>query len=256
MQIIHSQIVGEGFPLFILHGFLGMGDNWRTLALRFAEQGFQVHLLDARNHGHSFHSDEFSYEAMVEDVVSYAKHHNIQNFNILGHSMGGKTAMLLSVLHPQLIEKLIVVDIAPKYYPVHHQVIIESLLSIDFEKVTSRNEVDAVLAKSILDIGTRQFLLKSLFWKTKEKLAFRFNLPSLKNNLEIIGKGLPQNTTFQGKTLFLYGEKSSYIKEEDKLLIFKHFPTTKIEKISNAAHWVQVDNPTEFMQHCTDFLTI
>lgn len=170
--------------------------------------------------------------------------------------MGGKTAMLLSVLHPQLIEKLIVVDIAPKYYPVHHQVIIESLLSVDFEKVTSRGEVDAILSKSILDIGTRQFLLKSLFWKTKEKLAFRFNLPSLKNNLEIIGKGLPQNTTFQGKTLFLYGEKSSYIKEEDKLLIFKHFPTTKIEKISNAAHWVQVDNPTEFMQHCTDFLTI
>lgn len=254
MQILHSQVIGQGKPLFILHGFLGMADNWRTLGLRFAEKGFEVHLLDARNHGHSFHADGFSYEFMVQDVLDYANSKNILKFSVLGHSMGGKTAMLLAVLHPEKIEKVIIADISPKHYPVHHQLIIDALSSIDFQSITSRSEVDKQLSKSILDIGTRQFLLKSLYWETKEKLAFRFNLPSLRNNLPEIGKGLPEKTVFQGNILFLYGAKSSYIKDGDKQLIIKHFPNAIIEEIPNAGHWLHVDNPTDFMEKALRFL--
>lgn len=254
MQILHSQIVGQGKPLFILHGFLGMADNWRTLGLGFAQHGFEVHLIDARNHGHSFHSDDFSYEVMAEDLVNYAKEKNILNFSVLGHSMGGKTAMLLAALHPEMVEKLIIADIAPKYYPIHHQMIIDALYSVDFQVINSRGEVDKQLSKYILDVGTRQFLLKSLYWETKEKLAFRFNLSALKDNLTEIGKGLFPDALFEKETLFLYGEKSSYIKEEDKVLIYKHFPNTCIEKITNAGHWLHADNPSEFMEKVLHFL--
>ena len=254
MQILHSQVIGEGKPLFILHGFLGMADNWRTLGIRFAEQGFETHLIDARNHGHSFHEDSFSYEVMVADILQYATAKAISRFSIIGHSMGGKTAMLLAVLHPEIIDKLIVADISPKYYPVHHQLIIDGLASVDFNLLASRSEVDKQLAKYILDMGTRQFLLKSLYWKTKEQLAFRFNLSVLKNNLPEIGKGLPETAIFEGETLFLKGSKSNYITQEDSVLIYKHFPKAKIEEVSNSGHWLHAENPTEFMNKVLQFL--
>ncbi|MDO4880746.1 MAG: alpha/beta fold hydrolase [Capnocytophaga sp.] len=254
MQILHSQIVGEGKPLLILHGFLGMADNWRTMALRFAEKGFQVHTIDARNHGHSFHSDEFSYEIMATDLLRYMDFHNIEKASIIGHSMGGKTTMLFAVKNPSRAEKIVIVDISPKNYPVHHQVIIDSLSSVDFSQQKTRGEVDKQISKFILDAGVRQFLLKNLYWVKEGQLGFRMNLPVLRNNLVEIGKALPEGTIFNGETLFLSGEKSSYIKEEDKELIFKHFPNSIIEKV-HSGHWIQAENPTEFFEKTIHFLT-
>lgn len=254
MQLLHSQVIGEGKPLFILHGFLGMADNWRTMGLKFAAEGFQVHLIDQRNHGHSFHSQEFTYELMVQDLLAYAQAKNVEKPIILGHSMGGKTAMLYAVLHPNLLEKLIVVDIAPKFYPVHHQMIIDGLSSIDFEKIQTRKQADEQLSKYVLDAPTRQFLLKNLYWKTKEKLDFRFNLIALRQNLEEIGKGLPQETIFKGATLFLAGAKSNYIKENDRDLIYSHFPNAQIETVSRAGHWLHAENPEEFFTKVLQFL--
>lgn len=116
-MILHSRIEGTGKPFVILHGFLGMSDNWKTLGSQFAEDGYQVHMLDMRNHGKSFHSDDFSYEDMANDVKVYCDYQNLKNIILLGHSMGGKTAMLLATLHPNLIENLIIADIGPKFYP-------------------------------------------------------------------------------------------------------------------------------------------
>lgn len=121
MQILHSRIVGEGNPLLILHGYFGMGDNWKTHANSLAKDGFEVHLIDQRNHGRSFHSDEFDYESMVADLYDYIKHHQLEEVNLLGHSMGGKTVMLFATEYAKLVDKLIVADISPRMYPPHHQ---------------------------------------------------------------------------------------------------------------------------------------
>jgi len=200
--MLYSKIEGSGKPLLIFHGFLGMSDNWKSLGVQFASDGFQVHLLDLRNHGRSFHSDEFSYELMVQDVYDYCKTNNLEKINIIGHSMGGKTAMLFAVTYPEMIEKLIVADISPKFYPQHHQTILEGLNAVDFSKKPSRNEVEEIVSNYITDFGTRQFLLKSLYWQEPGQLAFRFNLAVFNKKIEEIGKPLLENSVFSKPTLF------------------------------------------------------
>ncbi|MEL4308970.1 alpha/beta fold hydrolase [Joostella sp. CR20] len=254
MQILKSKIIGNGKPLLILHGFLGMSDNWKTLGTKYADLGFEVHLLDLRNHGKSFHSDDFSYELMVDDVLNYIDLHDLESVNIIGHSMGGKVAMLLAVSKPEVVTRLLVADIAPKYYPPHHQTIINGLKALDFNKISSRTEADEELSKHINDWGTRQFLLKNLHWKTKETLGFRFNLPVLSEAQEEIGEALPSQKIFNGKTLFLRGSKSEYISPNDTDLIKAHFPSAIIEIIDNAGHWLHAENPTQFFEKSSKFL--
>jgi esterase len=140
--MLYSKIEGEGKALLILHGFLGMSDNWKTIGLQFATDGFQVHLLDLRNHGKSFHSEVFNYGIMAQDVYEYCQANNLEKVSILGHSMGGKIAMLFSTMHPEMVEKLIVADIGPKFYPQHHQIIFEALNAVDFCKNPIRNEIE------------------------------------------------------------------------------------------------------------------
>ncbi|MGB6154053.1 MAG: alpha/beta fold hydrolase, partial [Pricia sp.] len=136
-KILHSKIEGIGTPLLILHGFLGMLDNWKTLGGQYAEAGFEVHLIDQRNHGQSFWSDDFNYDVLADDLKRYMEHHNIQSAAILGHSMGGKTAMQFACTHAELADKLLVADIGPKYYPPHHQPIIDGLTALTPEDLTS-----------------------------------------------------------------------------------------------------------------------
>ena len=167
-MLLHSQIIGEGTPFVILHGFLGSGDNWKTLGNDFSEKGYQVHLVDQRNHGRSFHSDEFTYESMSEDLKHYCEEHQLKEIILLGHSMGGKTAMEFATTYPEKVSKLIVADIGPKSYPEHHQDILKALSSLNFDEITSRGEADEMLSQYIPHFGTRQFLLKNLY-KAKQK---------------------------------------------------------------------------------------
>lgn len=253
MEILHSQIIGQGKPLFILHGFLGMSDNWKTLGLKYAEEGFEVHLIDQRNHGHSFHSEEFNYSILAEDLKRYAQSKSITEFDLIGHSMGGKTAMLFATENPKMVRSLVVADIAPKYYPPHHREILKGLLSIDFENIKSRSEADNQLALYVSEASVRQFLLKNLYWETREKLGLRMNLNALMENESEIGVELPKNNTFAGKTLFLKGEFSEYVMPEDESLIKAHFPNAKIEMISKSGHWLHAQNPTEFLARTLSF---
>jgi len=262
--MLHSKIERAGTraegesskakPLLILHGFLGMSDNWKTIGQQFATDGFQVHLLDLRNHGKSFHSDEFSYELMVEDVFEYCKANNLEKVTILGHSMGGKTAMLFAVTHPEMVEKLIIADIGPKFYPQHHQTILEGLNAVDFSLKPSRNEVEEIVSHYITDFGTRQFLLKSLYWQEPGQLAFRFNLAVFNLKIEEIGKPLPENAIFSAPTLFIRGGNSNYILESDFENIKKHFPNSKIETIPNVGHWLHAERPVLFYEMVKYFL--
>jgi len=251
---LHSTILGEGQPFIILHGFLGMSDNWKTLGNKFADSGYQVHLLDQRNHGRSPHTPEMNYEVLAKDIFDYCQIHKLKNIILLGHSMGGKAAMLAAGKYPDLIEKLIVVDISPKYYAPHHQQIMEGLTALEKQNLTSRGEAEEFLSKFVEDLGTRMFLLKNLYWETKEKLSLRPNLKVLKETIEEVGAELPAGFKFVKPTLFIKGGKSNYITKEDEPLIARHFPNAEIQVIPNAGHWVHAEKTKDFYDNVQRFL--
>lgn len=252
--MLYSRIEGQGRPLVIMHGFLGMSDNWKTLADQYALSGFEVHSLDLRNHGRSPHSDDFSYRAMVQDLLEYCDSKKLGKINLLGHSMGGKVAMFFATSHPARVEKLIVADIAPKYYPPHHDEILAGLNAVDFAKATERSDVEEVLMPYVPDFGTRQFLMKSVFRNPSGGFAFRFNLKAFNENIDIIGEELDESARYDGPTLFLKGANSRYIKDEDDVLIKKHFPSAHIISIANAGHWLHAENPKDFLSESLAFL--
>lgn len=257
MEILHHNTFGKGpHQLVILHGFLGMGDNWKTHARVWAEKGFQVHLIDQRNHGRSFWSAEFNYELMAEDLLRWMDHHKVDKATLLGHSMGGKTAMTVASKYPERLEKLIVADISPRAYPPHHQQILSSLSALDFQKITSRKAAEEALSHNLKEASLRQFLLKNLFWKAPNQLGLRINIDVLKNMEMVIGTPLDSDAYCTLPTLFLAGGNSNYILPEDQLLIKKHFPKAQIETISHAGHWLHAENPTAFSAAFLRFLDI
>lgn len=254
MELFSNVIGKEGKPFLILHGFLGMGDNWKSLAKRFAKQAYQVHLIDLRNHGRSPHTKEFSYAVMAKDIKEYCEKNNLEKVVLLGHSMGGKVAMKFAVEYPEFLQDLIIVDIAPKYYAPHHQTILKGLTVLQDKKLDSRGKADDLLKEYIEEWGVRQFLLKNLYWETKDKLAFRMNLEVLKEKVETVGEALQPEKTYNGKTFFIAGEKSGYIKDEDKDLLKKHFPKSHLTEIKGAGHWVHAEKAEEFYTAVMAFL--
>lgn len=253
MQLLHSTILGKGQPFLILHGYFGMSDNWKTLGNQFAEN-YQVHLIDQRNHGRSFHSDDFDCELLAEDLYAYIQHYKLEKVLLLGHSMGGKVAMLFAVTYPELVDKLIIADISPKYYEPHHQSILAALNSVNFSLHNTRSKVEEALRIYMKDEGVLQFMLKNVFRKNKQTLAFRFNLHSLTVNNSEVGEALPSFTHFDGPTLFLKGENSNYITSEEIPLINAHFANAKIVTVKNAGHWLHAENPTQFYSEVISFL--
>lgn len=251
---LHSIILGEGKPFLILHGFLGMSDNWKTLGKQFAKDGFQVHLIDQRNHGKSPHSDDFSYKVMAEDIATYCKEHELEDIILLGHSMGGKTAMLTACENEKLVERLIIVDIAPKYYAPHHQQILKGLTALDEASLTSRGDAEDFLGDYIKETGVKLFLLKNLYWKTKDKLSLRMNLDVLKEKIDNLGEALYAGAVYNGPALFISGEKSDYIQKDDENLILEHFPESEIVEIAGAGHWVHAENMEAFYKSVHTFV--
>jgi esterase len=251
VEAFNTPLRGEGGHLIILHGLFGMSDNWMTLAKEFAANGFSVYLPDARNHGRSPHSDEFNYPAMAADILELMNAENISTASLLGHSMGGKTAMFFATQYPERVRKLIVADMSPKQYQSTNENVIVALKSIDLNAMTSRKEVEQKLRATLQhDEVTTQFLLKSLYWKEgdRKKLDWRFNLPAIANNIANTGEALPQDAIYNGDTLFIRGEKSNYITSADEPLIKKHFPQATIKTIPGAGHWVHAENPKAFME--------
>ncbi len=252
--MLYSRIEGQGKPLIIIHGFLGMSDNWKSFGALYAAEGFQVHIIDLRNHGKSFHSDEFNYTAMANDVLEYCQHYNLSTISIIGHSMGGKVAMLFATTYPDLVEKLVIADIGPKYYAPHHQDILAGLNAVDFSTKPDRAEVEEIVYPFIPDFGTRQFLMKNLFWVEPGQLAFRFNLPVFNAKIEIIGDALPEGNHFNQPTLFIRGGNSRYILDTDLPEIKNHFPEFELATIPNVGHWLHAENPKLFFEETARFL--
>lgn len=250
---LHFRKFGKGHPLFVLHGVFGSADNWQTLAKYFAEQ-FTVYLIDQRNHGNSPHDDVMTYDAMVEDLATLMNDEGLTSIHLLGHSMGGKTAMTFSMKYPEKLNKMIVVDIAPKYYPPHHQQIFEGFHAIDLATLESRKEAEEIMASKIRDIGVRQFILKNLTRNTSNQFEWKVNLKVIEENIEIIGEGLSTDQKWSGEALFISGGKSQYILPEDEIIIKNYYPNAEIKTIEGAGHWVHAEKPQELLNLVLAFL--
>ena len=248
---LHYRKYGEGRPIVILHGLFGSSDNWQTLGKKFAED-FEVYLVDQRNHGHSPKSNEFNYQLLSDDLYNLITDLELENIILIGHSMGGKTVMTFTQQHPEFIEKLIVVDIGPKAYPMHHNIILEGLNSLDLSIIKSRGQADKQLSKYIEDLGVKQFLLKNLYWVETGQLGWRINIPVLEEKMPGIIAAIPDEIV-DTPTLFIRGEKSNYIVEDDFQNIYDQFTNSEIETIYDAGHWVHAENPFSFYNIVMDF---
>lgn len=254
MKLYHHKI-GEGRPLVILHGLFGLGDNWATLAKRMAESfGFACYLVDLRNHGRSPHNPEFNYRIMAEDLREFLQDQHIQDPILLGHSMGGKVVLRFALAHAGIARKLIVVDIAPRFYPPHHQSVLAALHAIDFDIVRTRREAEAILRGALHEEATVQFLLKNLYWVGDERLGWRFDLESISHNIETVGEALPPGAAIATPTLFVRGERSGYIGSGDEQDIRQRFTSVEIATVPAAGHWVHAENPQGFMAAVLPFL--
>lgn len=253
-KLLHSVIQGQGPEVLILHGFLGMLDNWKSIGNQLEQNGFRVHLIDQRNHGNSFHSEVFNYQVLSDDLLNYANHHQLSDFILLGHSMGGKTAMQFALEHPERVQKLIVADIAPKVYPPHHGEILKALFTLPLIDLTSRGQADAHLAKFIPEAGVRQFLLKNLYRKADQSFGLKCNIKVLANAENEIGKNFEAVNKFTRPTLFMKGETSQYILAEDEWTIQHYFPGAQLIEIKKAGHWLHAENPGEFLTELLRFI--
>ena len=251
MKLFYREY-GQGQPLIILHGLMGSSDNWLPQAKMLGEH-YRVWVVDQRNHGQSPHSNEFNYTVLSNDILNFIQEHTIENTVIIGHSMGGKAAMNFALAHPDKLDKLIVVDIAPKAYDVRHDHIVEGLKAVPIDSIQSRQEANDSLAQHISSEAVRQFLLKNLMRKPEGGFGWRINLPVIDKNLEVISGGLVYQGVFQKKTLFIRGAKSDYILDEDRASIKKFFPASAIVTM-DAGHWVQAERPEEFVQVILSFL--
>lgn len=249
-ELVYAKVEGaeNKKPLVIIHGFLGMSDNWKSLATKYASEGFQVHLLDMRNQGRSFHSNEFNYDVMMHDVVAYCNANSLEHVSFIGHSMGGKVVMKVATHFPELVSKLVVADMSPRAYAPHHQDVMQALNAVDFSTNPSRDEVQATMQSFIKEAGVVQFLMKNVYRVTSNQLGFRFNLEVFNSDDTVIGQPLEVTETFNGATLFLKGGLSNYINEADEQLIKNHFPNAIIDVVASAGHWLHADNPNEFFE--------
>lgn len=251
---LHFKKYGEApETLVILHGLFGSLDNWQSIGKLLGEH-FTTYIIDQRNHGKSPHYPEHNYDLMASDLKNFLEEQGIEKANLIGHSMGGKTVMKFAIQEPQFIKKMVVADIAPKYYAPHHQDIIAALKSVDFTTDATRKQVQEKLALSIQEPGVIQFLMKGLTWKTKEQLGWKFNLDVISAQIDNIGEALENDVYFTNPTLFIRGENSNYITDDDIDLIEQIFPMAQYQTVSDAGHWLHAENPSEFLEKVLTFL--
>ena len=250
---LHSQISGHGEPIIILHGLLGSLDNWHTISRKLADH-FRVCALDQRNHGNSPHSPEMDYPVMAGDVLEFMDREGLPLAHVLGHSMGGKTAMQFALLHPHRVNKLVVVDITPRRYEPFHSALFDALLSLDLRAFKSRKEVEEALAAPIPDLATRRFLLKNLRADSQSGLSWKLGLHEIHQNYDRLSEPVEGNRPFMGPVLFIRGADSPYLREEDWPAIRTLFPQAQLCIIPGASHWVHADRAGPFLEAVLQFL--
>ncbi len=253
MQLFFRQ-VGTGRPMVILHGLFGSCDNWLTISKVIADQGFSVYAVDQRNHGRSPHADTHTYPELADDLRDFLQQQEIEKPILVGHSMGGKTVMQYAMQYPDTFSHLVVVDIAPKAYPVHHTEILKGLNAIPLATIQNRNEAEAILSRYEPSAAVRQFLLKNLYRNETGVFDWRINLSVIEKNIEFIGADLTHAHVIHTPTLFIRGAQSRYILDEDFWTIQTLFPNVTIDTIEKAGHWVQAEQPEAFVKSLVSFV--
>lgn len=266
MKLFYREFGQEGPKLVILHGLYGASDNWVSIA-RQLEKDYHVYLLDQRNHGQSPHSDIHDYESMASDLLEFLDDKEIDKAHVIGHSMGGKTAMRFALAHPERIQKLVILDIAPKSYASfsnyaqitnNHEQIIKSLSSIKLEGISSRKAIDEQLSVHLPDAGLRHFLLKNIERSKNGQYRWRLNLPVIRQTLERIMDGFsnldPDDTRVNIPSIFIRGEQSGYVMDEDTLIMRKFFKDAELVTIPKAGHWLHAEQPELLIKTLAYFL--
>lgn len=240
---LHYKIIGSGSPIIILHGLFGMLDNWRTIA-RMLEDKYQCILVDLRNHGKSPHDDEMNYEVMADDILELLIDLNLTSVDLIGHSMGGKVAMQFALTYPDRVKNLLIIDISPKKYPPHHQVVIKAIESIDPPSLKDRLEAENSFRRHLgNDESTIQFLLKNLTRLPEQGFEWKACMSILIANYEVLMDSINVHATYDKPTLFIRGDLSKSVIDEDWNQIHNIFPAARLITIPNAGHWVHADQP-------------
>ncbi|GAB3948548.1 alpha/beta fold hydrolase [Spirosoma harenae] len=254
MKLFFRQTGETGPAIVILHGVFGSSDNWLTTSKTIAAQGYRVFAVDQRNHGQSPRGNEHDYHSMATDLHEFLMDQQIDNPILVGHSMGGKAVMQYAMLYPKTFQQLVVVDIAPKFYPVHHAELIRGLKAINLLAIKGRTEADAILQQYEPSLTVRQFLLKNLYRTDQGQFDWRINIPVIERELHGIGDELTNPQIVTEPTLFIRGSESPYILDEDIPTIKRIFPNAQIETIQGAGHWVQAEKPVEFVDTLLSFI--
>ena len=249
---LNYQAQGDGRPLIILHGFLGSADNWGAMSKRFAKL-YRVFCVDLRNHGRSPHNEVMNYPVMAQDLSEFVDAHELSTALLLGHSMGGKVAMQFATQSPERVDKLVVVDIAPKSYPPSQRPLLTALQNLDLGAVNSFAEANAALAPAIADAAVRQFLVKNIMRDEQGGLRWRIALDSLAANYDELTKANTTKHVFDKPACFLRAGRSGFVDEKDLIVIRKFFPRAEIRTIADAGHWLHVDAPAEFYRVVSEF---
>ena len=250
VQLHHMDLGGEGKPpMLVLHGLLGSSRNWLSTGRDLARH-YHVIALDARNHGRSPHDPVMTYDAMVDDIVAWMDARQMAKVIIVGHSMGGKTAMLLACLHPARVEQLVVVDIAPKDYNwAAHRGEFMAMNELDLVSLKSRAEAEIRFEARVPNLGTRKFLATNLDRGEDERWKWTINLPVLTESLSLLEKNsLRPDHRYEGRTQFILGGRSRYAESGDHALIHRHFPQVKIETIAESGHNPHMDSREAFVR--------
>lgn len=241
--------------LIILHGFLGSLDNWHSLATEWANAGLHVFALDQRNHGKSPHTSSHSINLMVDDVRDFMQQHQLNKASVLGHSMGGKVAMQFALTYPELTNKLIVADMAPRpYRNGAHDDVFKAINNVNLSKAQTRKEVELAMAEYLGDFGTRQFVMKGLDRVDEAHYKWKFNVDVLKRDYVNILVEINSSTSFDGDVLFIRGGNSLYVQEKDLALIEKLFPNYKLVTVEQAGHWLHADKPKVVLDEVLKFM--
>jgi pimeloyl-ACP methyl ester carboxylesterase len=253
MQLHYKQLGDSGPDLIILHGLLGSLDNWITIAKQLAGK-YRVWLVDQRNHGKSPHSEDHSFRLMADDLKQLMDEHAISSAVLIGHSMGGKTAMQMAIDYPDKVEGLAVVDMAVNAYSSGHEEIFEALFAMDITNINSRKEADDMLAQYIDDVHIRQFLLKNLARDERGGFQWKVNLNGLWKNYSNMLAATSSAYPVQIPALFVKGGQSDYIRQDDEEQIRAIFPQARFEVVPSSGHWVHAEAPRPFLDHLSMFL--
>ena len=248
---------GTGQPVIILHGLFGLSDNWVTFGRQLAEH-YSVYMPDLRNHGQSPHSKVFDFPSLEDDLTEMIEDNGLNNIFLIGHSLGGKTAMFFTLHHPEIVKKLVVVDISLRKSPPNreHQQLLNAMMAVDFSTAKSRSDVEKQLQTQVKSSKLRQFLLKNIYWRDRHSLDWRLNLQAINENLLSVFEGVNVSGIFPGPTLFIRGGLSDYILEADIGELKSKFPGAEVKTIANASHWVHADAPGEFYELVKYFLDL